>query len=64
MKDTILRVGDVVRLKIGGPKMSIATVDEHVSRYMCHWFNKNNELTCGNFHKKQLVLVADTPDDL
>ena len=32
-----IRKGDVVQLKSGGPKMTVAHIDEHESAY-CQWF--------------------------
>ena len=40
------KVGDVVKLKSGGPIMTVAEVteDEHRVQVHCTWFNKNEPL--------------------
>lgn len=34
-----LKVGDVVQLKSGGPKMTVCKADEENKSYRCCWFN-------------------------
>ena len=56
--------GDVVRLKSGGPKMTIDSVDEYGSgnksniRAICIWFD-GGERKEGNFPPKTLETAAD-----
>jgi uncharacterized protein YodC (DUF2158 family) len=57
------KTGDVVRLKSGGPKMTIS--DGAASgTYMCHWFNREGDMWTpqhAGFKPDQLV-VADQSD--
>ncbi|SHH60092.1 DUF2158 domain-containing protein [Winogradskyella jejuensis] len=46
-----LKIGDVVMLKAGGPKMTIYAIGNDVS---CKWFD-GNDLKYGGFEKEELV---------
>ncbi|MEI9406730.1 DUF2158 domain-containing protein [Mesorhizobium sp. Cs1330R2N1] len=56
-----LNTGDVVRLKSGGPKMTMS--DGAASdAYLCHWFNREDDLWTpqhAGFKPEQLVVKAD-----
>jgi len=39
MAITKMKTGDVVRLKIGGPKMTVETCTEDGTRVACVWFH-------------------------
>jgi len=57
------RTGDVVRLKSGGPKM---TVNDAAASglYLCNWFNRDGDVWTpqhAGFKPDQLV-AADDPD--
>ncbi|HYE32103.1 MAG TPA: DUF2158 domain-containing protein [Methylomirabilota bacterium] len=43
------KTGDVVQLKSGGPKMTIAEVDHGGQRYFCKWF-AGAKIETGAFH--------------
>lgn len=45
---TQINPGDVVRLKSGGPPMTVADKD-HLGRYVCTWF-ANNEVKTEALH--------------
>ena len=47
MKDTSMQIGDVVRLKSGGPKMTITALDE--AQATCVWFNRNGRNQSDDF---------------
>lgn len=52
-------VGDVVRLKSGGPRMTVQKVGDFVGEpyVQCSWFvvvGKNQKLENGSFHPKTL----------
>lgn len=51
-----LKVGDVVQLKSGGPKMTINTLSEYngKSYCMCIWFEANNHLSNKEFISQTL----------
>lgn len=42
MKDGPMEIGDVVRLKSGGPKMTIVSIDESAGA-SCTWFDRNGK---------------------
>lgn len=58
-------VGDVVKLKSGGPRMSVQQIGDMYGEpfVQCSWFvtvGKNDKLENGSFHPK--TLVKDTGD--
>lgn len=51
--------GDVVRLKSGGPTMTInGKAASTASSYICQWFDGPNQMT-GVFNSEMLVAVQD-----
>ena len=42
MKDDLMEIGDIVRLKSGGPKMTIVSIDESAGA-SCTWFDRNGK---------------------
>lgn len=52
MADVEFKVGDVVRLKSGGLKMTIATIDG--KDIYCKWFDKDTTLKDDYFVKEML----------
>lgn len=63
-----MKQGDIVKLKSGGPMMTIAEkFSEECKRkgisdnwatedmWTCHWFNTDNELQTGPFHETELI---------
>ena len=65
MPDATLKVGDVVRLKSGSPRMSVTKVT--VDQVSCTWFDMasdgrhGGELQGGDFPSSTLVLAPDEP---
>jgi uncharacterized protein YodC (DUF2158 family) len=58
MDDRKFKVGDVVRLNAGGPKMTVEGFDESV--VVCIWFTEDHGmLRNGRFVKAALTLVED-----
>ena len=51
-----MQEGDVVKLKSGGPKMTIGSVDQTLNGVVvrCLWFLDNRELKQGNFSLESL----------
>jgi len=56
MANDEFKVGDVVKLKSGGLKMTIESIDGNVVN--CQWFDKDNALKYGYFNMDTLVKVA------
>ncbi len=54
----MLKIGDTVRLKSGGPQMTVNSIEDNVIK--CQWFDGNN-LKEGVFHKDQLEVEPDEP---
>ena len=54
----MLKAGDVVQLKSGGPKMTIDWIDSDTATTTCTWFEgaKRNQ---AQFSSSSLVLVTD-----
>jgi uncharacterized protein YodC (DUF2158 family) len=52
MDNEEIKVGDVVKLKSGGLKMTIATIDG--KDIYCKWFDKDTTLKDGYFVKEML----------
>lgn len=56
---TKYQVGDIVRLRSGGPEMTVQTIPEdrhHHDHYRCQWF-AGKKLEYGNFKEDSLELV-------
>ena len=50
-------IGDTVRLKSGGPLMTIEEVDDEV--IICRWFNIENNLQNAQFYKVEIDFDTD-----
>jgi uncharacterized protein YodC (DUF2158 family) len=50
---TTLKVGDTVKLKSGGPLMTITLIE--LNTVYCSWFNDKNELKYGQFSPDALI---------
>lgn len=64
MQENSFKLGDVVQLKSGGPKMTIISVPESVAynQYGCSWFGgKKHER--GHFPPEALELAKETSKD-
>lgn len=54
-----LKLGDVVILKSGGPKMTITAMpSQHFSGVMCEWFDRNGARAQARFPAESLKKVA------
>ncbi len=51
------KVGDTVRLKSGGPSMTVAAHEEDIDLIICQWFD-GEELKEGQFSPESLELVG------
>ena len=53
------KIGDIVRLKVGGPKMTVFTItlsaDQIQYLIVCHWFDKNDILYQQSFDSLELI---------
>lgn len=57
------QVGDIVRLRSGGPLMTVEAFDKYGMyvgewKYLCKWFDDENKLTEGLFKEPQIELAA------
>lgn len=60
-KSNQFSVGDVVKLKSGGPDMTIRSVpDLHSKQYLCQWF-AGKKLEQGSFPEESLDPVSSVP---
>ncbi|HXG87474.1 MAG TPA: DUF2158 domain-containing protein [Vicinamibacterales bacterium] len=62
MAEQLFQAGNVVRLKSGGPKMTIVNYakNDHYSEtvsYKCKWFDDKGYLTQDNFAEAELELM-------
>ena len=55
--------GSVVRLKSGGPKMTVVDFGKYgygdEESYKCRWFDEKKKLTEGTFTEEELELAPD-----
>jgi uncharacterized protein YodC (DUF2158 family) len=54
-----IKVGDVVRLKSGGPKMTVQ--ERYENEWLCKWFDSKKETRCEPFGEVLLEIVRETP---
>ncbi|HEY4191221.1 MAG TPA: DUF2158 domain-containing protein [Mesorhizobium sp.] len=57
-----LKTGDIVQLKSGGPKMTIADASAASGSILCHWFNRDGDAwnpQHAGFKSDQLVRLED-----
>lgn len=66
MENQKLKVGDIVRLKSGSPKMTIgAFIKESLEpgsfhpKAVCHWIDSDNKSHTDEFHEDALELVEN-----
>ena len=57
MTGSKFQVGDVVRLKSGGPLMTVQQAT-YADNIMCTWFDENNKRLSEGFHPRTLQNVA------
>jgi uncharacterized protein YodC (DUF2158 family) len=50
-----VKIGDVVRLRSGGPLMTVLTTNAEKELVVCSWFDQKDELKSGSFHQNQLI---------
>jgi uncharacterized protein YodC (DUF2158 family) len=53
-----INVGDVVKLKSGGPKMTVEKIDTELYA-VCWWFDKNEEAKTSKFCLETLMTVQE-----
>ena len=60
--ETVFKVGDVVRLKSGGPKMTVIDINgESHSQISVAWFVDDGDLRSTSGPAASLELVKETP---
>lgn len=57
-----LSIGDVVKLKSGGPNMTVTSAPQGTTAYYCKWFLEGKTHS-GRFEGKTLELVAKETKD-
>lgn len=63
MPDRELKIGDVVRLKSGGPDMTISAPGADSRIWSCCWFGDGEKLQVGFFPTAILVLGDEDEDE-
>jgi uncharacterized protein YodC (DUF2158 family) len=59
MEETPFKVGDIVKLKVGGPKMIVDSISDYDGTVRCQWFT-GSKLNHGSFAPGTLELVTDS----
>lgn len=54
-------IGDVVRLKSGGPKMTILGTDGAPDVFACKWFDRNGKLNSDSFNASIIEAFIPRP---
>jgi uncharacterized protein YodC (DUF2158 family) len=65
MRETPFKVGDIVKLKSGGPEMTVQLVDPTLKSIRCSWF-AGKKLEHGSFVPEAILKVTakgSTGDD-
>lgn len=57
-----LKVGDIVQLKSGGPKMTVKDPMAIDGQVYCQWF-AGNKLNSGYFSRGSLVIIKEDKND-
>ena len=57
--ERVFQDGDVVRLKSGGPLMTVVSFGQYsgTAKYKCEWFDAKHALTSGLFIEASLVAM-------
>ncbi len=58
---TTFNIGDTVRLKSGGPIMTVGAVDEAEGNCWCKWFPRADSEKAAGADFKAAMLKAETP---
>jgi uncharacterized protein YodC (DUF2158 family) len=53
--EKIFTIGDVVKLKSGGPVMTVDSFDENNSRVWCIWFDEKKTMQTAKFVQESLT---------
>ncbi|MBX3267048.1 MAG: DUF2158 domain-containing protein [Acidobacteria bacterium] len=62
MENNAWKIGEIVRLKSGGPKMTVKDiVDDDLGTVECEWFSKDGEIRSAIF-KADTLKVSSTLD--
>jgi uncharacterized protein YodC (DUF2158 family) len=63
MPDQAFQLGAIVRLKSGGPKMTVASYGQYghdeEKKYLCKWFDDKHKPFQDTFGESELELVPD-----
>lgn len=59
------KAGDIVRLKSGGPKMTILRADEATDSFACKWFDRNGKRHSDSFPAAMVEpFIGRSPEDI
>lgn len=59
MQENEFKIGDVVRLKSGGPTMTVNKIwEDSEYRIGCVWFDDSNKQSVASFHPETLKLAS------
>jgi uncharacterized protein YodC (DUF2158 family) len=58
-----IEVGDDVRLRRGGPEMTVSRIDDRASTVTCFWFSEPRCIEVFPFPRRALALVRKAADD-
>jgi len=59
----IFSSGDVVRLKSGGPKMTVLESTDTQDTVDCQWFDRNGKLQQSSFQPQMIEIFIPRPRD-
>lgn len=57
MTTSKFQIGDVVRLKSGGPLMTVQQAT-YADNIVCTWFGENNKRMSEGFHPRTLIAIG------
>ena len=56
-------VGEIVRLKSGGPDMTVEMVHKELREFDCAWFCDDKSVKCYRFHEYMIEYTSEEPQE-